>query len=481
MPDISVGREVVRYFKWNILAAGLKHLAGLAGVVIVARYVPPSDYGTVALVMGCMVFFSLFGEFGLSQALVGLPSVDKKLTDTIMTLSLLMAAALYLILLGVSPLLADFYRAPPLAVLLPVAGINAFLFLGMTLPIALLQRKLDFQGQAMATSVSAIVSLSFSVILAMAGYGVWALIVPSLLGMFVGGLVAMKRSGYWPHPAWDVKRLGGTLNFGFSALVANFANYLCANAVPLVMGRLWTMETLGYFSFAYSKHSKVFDAFSQQFSGGVFPVLSRVAHDKVKIRQVFFRMTRFGVAVIAPLYGALLFLAPVFFPLLLGHRWDGAIRSFQIFCLIPLLRGCMMCVNPVLYAMGLPQVSARVVVWKVGFYVFGVGICYLRDFTILTVTSVVVGIDLLFIGLYVAVSAKHLEFSLKDFAALVRKPFAMVLSLSLASVLAVNILPVRDVPIPVLWTIVAGLALGVYFLSDRRYFLDEWRTVKGHV
>jgi len=74
--------------------------------------------------------------------------------------------------------------------------------------------------------------------LAILGFGVWALILPILVGDVVGGGVSFIKSRYKPALVFNLQRLKSAMNFGVSAFISNISNFACNNAVQLGLGKI---------------------------------------------------------------------------------------------------------------------------------------------------------------------------------------------------------------------------------------------------
>ncbi len=424
MDTFSIAREIGQSIKWNGLASVARYGLLLISLIVLARFLTPSEYGIAAIAGSLTAFFTVLSQVGFAQAIIGIKDVDKRLLDSLFSASLLIALVLYVSLVSITPYLALLYDSPLLASMLTVTGLGLFVALGSALPTAVIQRSLDYRGQAMVVVVTSLVSGIGAITMAISGSGVWALIVPALLGGLAGGITAFAISGYRPSWVWDVCRLRATMNFGASALISNLANFVCNNLVVLLMGKAWTPAVLGLYAFADSKHAKIFDFISGQLAGSVFPILSKVSDDLPRIRNAYLTLIRLSLYIVLPSYGILILGAPILFPVLFGEKWNGAILPFQILCIMPMARAFGIVSNPVLYALRYPHLSARVAVGRMVAYSVIVVACLLYKANIILVALAVVLADAAAVSAYAWVCLSTLKCSIREYASVALAPTA---------------------------------------------------------
>lgn len=367
-PGLSISRELIRSAKWNAVAAVVRNACALAGMIVLARFLGPNEFGMAAIATSVGAFLLLLGQFGFAQALIGIRHTSKRMTDSIFAVSLLLSGVLYVLVAFAAKPISNFYDNPQLVPMLLLVAAGLFTTLLGAVPMALLQRDLNYKAQAQVAMVTAITMLASTVLLAASGAGVWALLVPPLVGGAAGSIVAFVTGKYLPALAWDWGDIRGSMNFGISALISNVSNFFCNNGIPLVLGKIWSPPMLGIFKFATNSQNRFYDLTLVLISGSVFPIFSRVAHDLPRARNAFLRLTRLSLYLTLPAHVLGIIATPDLFPLLFGAQWNEAIVPFQVLMLASLWRSFNAFSNGTLYALGRPDLSARVVLIRVAGY-----------------------------------------------------------------------------------------------------------------
>src|SRR5689334_14541320 len=117
-----------------------------------------------------------------------------------------------------------------------------------TVPAALLQRDMQFKLLAGIDGLQAFVSSSTTVVLALLGFGFWALIVGQIVGTmsFTAGLVIATRQRFARPILAQVRE---PLTFGWHVIATRFAWYVYSNADFAIVGRVLGKTALGAYSF----------------------------------------------------------------------------------------------------------------------------------------------------------------------------------------------------------------------------------------
>lgn len=477
--NTTIGHEMLKAARWHIITTVTNYGALLFSIIILARFLGADEYGSAAIVLSIGAFFVLCSQFGFAQAIVANKDVDKEFIDTIFTVSFILACFFYIFLFFISSFLGDLYGNVELPLFLQVNGVGIFLSLGMAIPISVLQRKLDFKSQTIVSLWNSFSMVLTGIILAVLGFGVWALIIPALVGNFTGMTAAYILSGYRPSFAINVNKLKKAMNFGISAFIANISHYICGNIVPVVMGKIWSTAVLGYFSFSETKYSKPFDLISAQLVGTFFPIIGKVSDDVQRVKNAFLRITRLAFFVIPPVYILLLFGAPLLFTFFFGEQWIISVLIFQIFCLVPILRSFLIAVSPTLYALQAPEVAAKLLVWRVFVYLAAFFVFYILHSSLVEVVITVVCIDILYMGVYLMFCLKKIRCSIIEFLSFMRMPFIMNIVMFLMMFIVMKALGEFFTSAYINFIVSSIFAFTIFIVIGWHALANEWRTIRS--
>ena len=153
--------------------------------ILIARLLVPEDYGVIAMLSIFLAVSQTFIDSGFATALVRKTDRTEADFSTVFHFNNIVAIVFYLILFWAAPTIANFYNTPLLA---PVTRVIA-----LTLPIgalsgihgAKLSIAIDFKSRAKISVVSTLLTGVIGLYLAYLGYGVWALVVQSVIASVI--------------------------------------------------------------------------------------------------------------------------------------------------------------------------------------------------------------------------------------------------------------------------------------------------------
>jgi len=335
-------------------------LVRLGTLVILARFLNPSDFGLVGMVTAITGVLSIFRDFGLSTAAIQRASITDSQASTLFWVNLAFGAALWVLTSACAPLLVQFYREPQL--------LSVTLVLAASFPITAagvqhgvrLQREMRFESLAAIDVVSLLTSSAVGIALAISGLGYWALVGWSL------ALVSCNTMGVWLLSAWVPQRpardadIGSLVRFGGKVTLNSAIVYIAYNLDKILIGRVWGATALGTYGRAYQLISLPTDNLIGAIGGVAFAGLSRVSHDQSLLRSYFLKGFKIILSVIVPIAAFFLVFAEELVWILLGPKWNEVVPIFRL--LIPTLL-VLAIINPpgwLLFALGMIGRSLKI-------------------------------------------------------------------------------------------------------------------------
>ena len=145
---------------------------------------------------------------------------------------------------------------------------------------SLLRRELRFQWLAnLDVSAYAIGYGLVGIALALAGWGVWALVAGQITqGLLRTGVLLIYRRPSLRQP-FDLRAFRDLVYFGGGFTVARAANYVAVQGDNLVVGRFLGPQALGFYGRAYSLMSAPAYSFGNVLDQVLFPAMAKVQHD----------------------------------------------------------------------------------------------------------------------------------------------------------------------------------------------------------
>ena len=145
-----------------------------------------------------------------------------------------------LAVMAIAPWVAAFYREPILAPVLTVLSISFPVTGLVVLQRALLEKAMTFDVLAKIETVSTALGGALAVLIALAGGGVWSLILQSVMTALSMAVLVWMNSEWRPGLALRMAEIRSIAAFSANLTGFNIFNYFARNADYILIGRLRT-------------------------------------------------------------------------------------------------------------------------------------------------------------------------------------------------------------------------------------------------
>ena len=149
--------------------------------IVMARLLLPSDYGLIAMLAIFLQISQAFVDSGFTNALIQRKDRNEVDFSTVFYFNIVIAVVFYLILFVAAPWIADFYHMPALVAMARVIALNLIISALSAVHKTKLTIAIDFKTQAKASFTAAVVSGVMGIWMAYTGWGVWSLVVQTLM------------------------------------------------------------------------------------------------------------------------------------------------------------------------------------------------------------------------------------------------------------------------------------------------------------
>jgi len=307
-------------------------------IAVLARLVAPVEFGQVGLAMAYIGLWGLASAFGVGSAIVQRPQLTDRMLRAGFTLALLLGGGATVLVFLTAPLAARMLGSESLTDFIRVLSATFLLTSPGSVAEGLLQREFEWQRLTRLTLLSNFAQSASSVILALLGLGAWALVGSNLLFILLRTVLLLRAHGHPKRPLVSGSEMGELLRFGRSFTAARALNYGAQQGDNVVVGRVLGLEPLGYYSRAFKLMMQPVTNFGLVLTRVLFSIMARLQQDAARLRTAYLT----GLAVISlvsvPLAVLMVVLGPEIVLVLMGPRWEPAVKPFQILSLGLVLR-----------------------------------------------------------------------------------------------------------------------------------------------
>ena len=300
--------------------------------MVLARLLTPQDYGTVALLS---IFFAVAGSLascGFGNALVQKKDAGDLEFNSVFYTSLAVSLVIYVIFFFAAPWIADFYKMPKLTAICRVSALS-FIFSAInSVQGAELSRKMLFYKRFRISLITCCVSAVSGITFACWGWGVWALVISSMLTSIASIIAWWTIIAWRPKLMYSFKAVKGLFSYGWKLSAAGLVHTTYMNLYGFLVGRFYTPADLAYVNKGNSMPTLLISMVDGTILGVSFPALAQLQDDTARVRDAMRRMIQCSTFLVFPLMVGLAVCARPLILLLYGNQWEPAVPYVQLAC-----------------------------------------------------------------------------------------------------------------------------------------------------
>lgn len=330
-------KKTIKGLFWSFSDLTVNQVIQFIIQIILARLLVPKDFGVIGMITVFIAVSQSFVDSGFTNALIREREPSQEDYSTVFYFNLFMAVLMYIVLFFSAGAISSYFKEPQLVAILKVIAIvliiNSFGLIQRTMLI----KNIDFKTQTKISVISSILSGIIAVIFAYMSFGVWSLVIKTLAMQLIQSFLLCIYNRWVPSFVFRMDSFKRLFGFGWKLLLSGLINTLYNNLYYFIIGRVFSVEELGY----YTNAVKLRDAPSQAITNTVqkvsYPVLSSIKEAEVKLRDSYRKIIRTSVFITFPLMIGLIAVADPFIRLIMGQKWVNSITYFQILCLAGML------------------------------------------------------------------------------------------------------------------------------------------------
>ena len=326
----SLKNKTVKGLGWSALDNAARYGMQFMIGIVLARLLSPDDYGLLGLVGIVTVVCTALVNGGFTTALIRKKNATEEDYNTVFICNLTMSLLLYGVTFLCAPLIADFFSREELTPLVRVSSLGLIIgALGMVQQTRLTKR-IDFKTQTKITLVATAVSGVVGIGMALAGFGVWALVGQQLTSQIISTILLYIYNRWLPCLRFSIESFHELFGFGWKMMVSILLDAVWKELYQVVVGKFYNPATLGQ----YTRAKHYAQLFSQNLTAVMervtYPVLSSIQDEKERMVSAYRRMIRTSMFITTV---ALFSLGAVSDPLIycmIGPKWHAMLLTNMV-------------------------------------------------------------------------------------------------------------------------------------------------------
>ena len=333
MNNKQVGTKVVSGISWTfaerILAQGVSFLVS----IVLARILAPDAYGVIAIVLVFINIANVFVSNGLGEALVQRDEIDETEYSTVFWMSFVLSIVLYIFIFFLSPIIANYYNIDVLTPALRVLGLKLIFSSLNTVQHAYISKKMQFRRFFFATLGGTLTSAVVGIVMAVLGFGIWALIAQYLINTVMDTIILQFSIEWRPTFVFSMPACKQLFSYGWkltaSALIIATYNELRS----MIIGKVYSTEELAYYNRGNHFPSVLINNLNAAIGKVFFPMMVALNKDISELKKFTRKTLQMSSYLIFPLLTWMIVCAKPIIIIILTEKWLPSVPYMQILCL----------------------------------------------------------------------------------------------------------------------------------------------------
>lgn len=325
--------KIIRSLFYKFTERFAVKLIGMVIGILLARLLTPEIIGQVTLLEVFANLSLALIDSGVNSTLVQAKKTEERDYATVFYITLALAVPVVALIFAAAPAIADYYKSPELTLPLRIYVFSLLFSSFNSIQVARMQREMRFREMMFCSLGATVLSGTIGIVLAFRGAGLWALVVYHFARIVLFCLLILIFQRWIPHGRFSVESARRLSGFGLKIMAASVVAALYNNIRPLIIGRRFSTEDLGYYNRGQNFSSTVSLNLDAAVKSVMFPVLSRSQEDRGQFLAMLRHTKQMGCFVIFPVMLGMAAVAEPMVLLLLTDKWLPAAPFVTLLCL----------------------------------------------------------------------------------------------------------------------------------------------------
>lgn len=301
--------------------------------IVLARLLAPDTYGTVALVTVFTNILQVFVDSGLGTALIQKKDADDVDFSSVFYFNFSICLLLYVGMFIAAPHISAFYCDAELTPVIRVISLTVVISGVKNIQQAFVSRNMLFKKFFYATIGGTLFSAILGVVMAYAGFGVWALVIQQLSNTMIDTLILWLTVKWRPKKVFSWIRLRALLSFAWKMLASALLDTVYNNLRSLIIGRIYSSADLAYYNQGQKFPQVIVTNINTSIDSVLLPVMADEQDNTTRIKSMTRHAIQTSSFIMWPAMIGLSVCAKPLVSLLLTEKWLPCVPFLQLFCI----------------------------------------------------------------------------------------------------------------------------------------------------
>lgn len=368
---------------WSLIETFSVQIVQFIVGVILARILEPKDYGLIALTGIFTSISSAITDGGFEKTLIQKKDLLPIQISTVFYINVMLGAFMTLLLIVAAPFISGFFDAPALTPILQVISIGILLNSLSQTQQTLILKELQFKKISHIKIATSVIGGVTGLVLALSGFGVWALVYSMLIPQIFSVAFFWIRSSWYPQLKFSFSSVRILIPYGLNILASSIFFFMIQQFNVFIVGRYYSKTELGLFNRGNRFPDLVVNILQSVVLKMSLPLFAKLQDQPAQLLETVKKTNKIVAFISLPLLMLLLIKAEDITILLFTEKWRGSIIFLQLFCIVKLIEPFIGIHRELILAQGLSKLLLKIftvtsiVEMCLIFFVIRYGIIYL--------------------------------------------------------------------------------------------------------
>tara|TARA_R110000744_G_scaffold266200_5_gene380177 strand:+ start:543 stop:1979 length:1437 start_codon:yes stop_codon:yes gene_type:complete len=330
---MGIGDKMVSGMAWSAVERlSIQIVQFIIGIVL-ARLLTPQEYGIIGILIVFIALSQVFIDSGFTKALIQKQNRTDQDTSTVFWFNIVISTFFYFILYFGAPYVSEFYKIELLSPLLRVLAISLIVNALYAVPATLFTIDMDFKSLTKINFISTMLSGGIAVYMAYTGYGVWALVIQTLVRSCLMAILMWFMVRWKPKFIFSKESFKQLFSFGSKLLISSLLSQIVNNFYNLFIAKFISTKDLGYYTRGTQFSDVTFTTINSILDRVLLPSLAPIQNQQIVLVKNTRSIIKASALLIVPIFLFLALLAKPIITVLLTEKWLPAVPIMQLFCL----------------------------------------------------------------------------------------------------------------------------------------------------
>ncbi len=337
--------------------------------IVLARLLPPENFGLVAMAMTVISSLTLLQGLGLNIALIQWSEINDHVINTAFFLIIFISLGLVITGFIIAPVTALFFNNSQLTPMLWVLLLGIFIDALGVIPATLLDKELEFRRQLWPTLLPLIIYGNAASVLALLNFGAWSIVWARIIQAIIRTWLVWYISPWRPKRHFEMIIVSKLLHYGKDITLNSILIFIFLTIDNVTVGKVLGEHTLGLYAMAFTWANLPATMVTSVFGRILFPTLSKLQNNPTQMGKTYLKTLGLVTTITLPVAVGLSLLAKDFIATLYPSQWFETAHVLKILAFYGLFRSIGAVMGPVFMASGRQRLMLKIVAGQVFFAV----------------------------------------------------------------------------------------------------------------